>query len=286
MTLPIDIENLIEEYKTYLEMKGYSNTTIKQYLYDLNLFLNFIKKPPWQVKTNDILLFLIHLRKERRYRPTTLLRKISSLRTFYLFLQKIDVIKRNPFDKIDRPKVRRKLPTFLTREEVNKLLKVADKFRDKLIVRLLYVTGLRVSEAVNLTWRDIDFEKGEIRVRKGKGRKERIVLVDPSTLCMLVKYKNMISPPSEDERVLGISVRTVQHIIKTLRERTGLSKKVTPHTLRHSFATSLLEAGVDIRVIQELLGHSSLNTTQIYTHLTKEHLKKEYLKAFGPEESL
>lgn len=278
------MDQIIEDYRAYLEIKGYSDSTIRQYLYDVKLLTKFLKAPPWKVGSRDLMLFLIHLRKDRNYKPTTLLRKISSLRTFYAFLRKRGIVHDSPMEAIERPKLPKRLPTFLTREEVGKLLEVADKFRDKLIIRLLYVTGLRVSEAVNLTWADVNFDKGEIRVRKGKGAKERIVLIDPQTLKMLQEFKRRVSPMSDEDRVLGISIRTVQYIVKTLRDRAGLNKKVTPHVLRHSFATSLLEAGVDIRIIQELLGHSSLNTTQIYTHVTREHLRKEYLKAFGTKE--
>ncbi|RLF20539.1 MAG: hypothetical protein DRZ82_01985 [Thermoprotei archaeon] len=274
-----EINDVLEQFRAYLEFKGYSKGTIKQYCNDIKLFLRHINVRPWEANRETIMLFLLNLNRKRKYKSSTLYRKICSLKTFYEFLRKIGLISENPVDEIERPKVRRNLPQFLTKEELNKLMSVADKFRDKLIIRLLYVTGLRVSELVNLNWEDIDFNNREIIVRAGKGGKSRIVLIDDRTLNMLKEYRRLIR--KEKGSVFDLSVRTVQHIVKELRERANIPKKVTPHVLRHTFATHLLEAGADIRAIQELLGHSSLNTTQIYTHVTREHIRREYLKAFG-----
>jgi len=274
-----EVAKILDDYKAYLEIRGYSQGTIKQYLHDVNLLVRYCSKPPWELSERELLEFLVRLRRERGYGAASLRRKISSLRTFYRFLQRVGMVEKNILDSIERPKAPKRLPTFLTREEVEKLIAVADNFRDRLLIRLLYVTGLRVSEAASLTWSDIDFEKGEILVRSGKGGKSRIVLVDRETLNMLRKFKH--DRAGRGESVLGISVRTIQHIVKKVREKAGIDKKVTPHVLRHSFATSLLEAGADLRTIQELLGHASLSTTQIYTHVTRKHLREEYLKAFG-----
>jgi len=273
-----ELNDVLEQFKAYLEFKGYSQGTIKQYLNDIRLFVKITNNMPWEVSSKTILFFLLDLKRKRGYKSSTLYRKICSLKTFYEFLKRLGLIDENPIDNIERPKLRKRLPQFLTEEEVKRLIMVADKFRNKLIVRLLYTTGLRVSELVNLNWEDIDFKNKEIIVRSGKGGKGRIVLVDEATLKMLLKYKEMTG--KDRGSVFDLSVRTVQHIIKELRERAKLTKKVTPHVLRHTFATHLLEAGADIRAIQELLGHSSLSTTQIYTHVTREHIRKEYLKAF------
>ena len=273
-----ELNDVLEQFKAYLEFRGYSQGTIKQYLNDVRLFVKITNSMPWEVNSKTILFFLLDLKRKRSYKSSTLYRKICSLKTFYEFLKRIGLTNENPIDNIERPKLRKRLPQFLTEEEVEKLIMVADNFRNKLIVRLLYTTGLRVSELVNLNWEDIDFKNKEIIVRSGKGGKGRIVLVDETTLKMLLKYKEMTG--KNRGSIFDLSVRTVQHIIKELRERAKLTKKVTPHVLRHTFATHLLEAGADIRAIQELLGHSSLSTTQIYTHVTREHIRREYLKAF------
>ncbi|OYT28974.1 MAG: hypothetical protein B6U95_03065 [Thermofilum sp. ex4484_82] len=220
--------------------------------------------------------FLVHLKKEHNYRNTTLYRKLACLKTFYRFLVDNGYVDENVVDKVDRPKLPKRLPTALTREEVEKLLEAAEKDRDKLIVMALYSTGVRVSELCNLKWDDIDLNSGEVRVR-GKGNKERIVLMDAETLNLLKKYREK---NNSSEKVFPVSPRTVQRIIKKLAEKAGIRKKCTPHTLRHSLATHLLERGVDIRIIQELLGHSSLSTTQIYTHVSRTLLKQEYSKLF------
>ena len=273
-----ELNDVLEQFKAYLEFRGYSQGTIKQYLNDVRLFVKITNSMPWEANSKTILFFLLDLKRKRSYKSSTLYRKICSLKTFYEFLKRIGLTNENPIDNIERPKLRKRLPQFLTEEEVEKLIMVADNFRNKLIVRLLYTTGLRVSELVNLNWEDIDFKNKEILVRSGKGGKGRIVLVDETTLKMLLKYKEMTG--KNRGSIFDLSVRTVQHIIKELRERAKLTKKVTPHVLRHTFATHLLEAGADIRAIQELLGHSSLSTTQIYTHVTREHIRREYLKAF------
>mgnify|MGYP005632099489 CR=1 FL=1 len=271
-----DVIEVINSFSTFLELKGYSSETIKQYCYDIKLFLRHTGKKPWEIEKGDIMSFLVHLKKEHNYRNTTLYRKLACLKTFYSFLVDNGYVSENVIDKIDRPKLPKRLPTALTKEEVEKLLKAAENERDKIIVRALYSTGVRVSELCNLKWDDINLDSGEVRVR-GKGNKERIVLMDAETLNLLKEYKE--KHPSK-EKVFPISPRTVQRIVKKVAEKAGIRKKCTPHALRHSLATHLLEKGVDIRIIQELLGHSSLSTTQIYTHVSRTLLKQEYSKLF------
>lgn len=266
----------LDGFSTFLELKGYSSETVRQYCYDVKLFLRHVGKKPWKVDKNDIISFLVHLKREHNYRNTTLYRKLACLMTFYRFLVDNGYVNENVVDKVDRPKLSKRLPTALTKEEIEKLLEAAENERDKLIVRTLYSTGVRVSELCNLKWDDIDLNSGEVRVR-GKGNKERIVLMDVETLNLLKKYREKY--PSS-EKVFPVSPRTVQRIIKKLAEKAGIRKKCTPHALRHSLATHLLEKGVDIRIIQELLGHSSLSTTQIYTHVSRTLLKQEYSKLF------
>ncbi|RLF20007.1 MAG: recombinase XerC [Thermoprotei archaeon] len=269
------IDDLLMDFKSYLEFKGYSEGTVRQYLGDVRLFLNQVGKRPEEITVKDVMNFFIALRR-KGCKVSTIYRKICSLNAFFRYLVKEGIIEKNILEEVDRPKVARELPSSLTREDVRRLIEAAMDKRELLIVRLLYVTGLRVSEAASLRWEDVDLERGEIRV-KGKGGKVRIVLVDRSTLALLKEMKRLCK---DADLVIGLSVRSIQRIIKRLRERAGIKKKVTPHILRHTFATHLLEAGVSIRVIQELLGHSSLSTTQIYTHVALSHVRREYAKAF------
>ncbi len=270
--------DLLREFSYEMEIRGYSRSTIKQYSYDVELFRRHVEKPLMRVNNGDVKKFLIHLKIDHCYNELTLSRKIASLKTFYRFMVENRHISSNPCSTLERPRKPSKLPVFLTEGEVKKLLDAASNFRDKLLLRMLYTTGLRVSEICSLKWRDIDLQTGEILVRFGKGKKDRVVFTDEETVQMLKNYKH---GNGGDEKIFKLTPRSVQKIIKRVRERAGIMKRVTPHVLRHSLATHLLERGADIRAIQELLGHSKLSTTQIYTHVSREHLKKEYRKLFS-----
>ena len=232
--------------------------------------------------------FLAYLRTNQA--RTSVARKISACRSFFRYLIKNHQIQNNPFEVIATPKLGKKLPAFLYPEEVLKFLDTAEEqltlgLRDRTILEMLYSTGVRISELVNLKLSDIDPGRGEILVL-GKGRKERIVLVGSYALAYLKKYLNTLrkkllkNKESQavfiNERGGRLSPRQIQRIIKKVALLSGFGKKITPHTLRHSFATHLLAGGADLRSVQELLGHASLATTQIYTHITKEQLKKTY----------
>ncbi len=240
----------IAEFTVYLELElNYSNNTISSYGNDLyHLSKYFEKKDILNLSVRDIENYLQTLND---FSPASISHAISSLRTFYNYYIKLNKIRENPMDTIRQPKLGKHLPTYLTIEEVDKLLTihVNDGFsaRNKAILELMYATGLRISEVVNLEFKNIDTEECIVRVM-GKGSKERIVPIN------------------------DIAIEALNIYIKGYRPNML--------TLRHTFATHLLENGADLRIIQELLGHSDISTTQIYTHLTNQKLKQDYLEYF------
>ena len=239
--------------------------------------------------------YIADLRGRKGYRDTTTARKVAAIKSFFTFLAQNGIIEEPPTESLGSPRVGRTLPKYLTEEEVELLLREADKTgtaegqRDANILELLYATGLRVSELVSLNVQDIDFEESYIRCW-GKGSKERIVYAHDKALHGLQDYlstsRMSLLGNNRDETALFVNHRGerltrqwVWNILKTYSKRAGIDRKITPHTLRHSFATHLLQKGASLRHVQELLGHSSISTTQVYTHLTTEHLREEYEKS-------
>jgi len=219
--------------------------------------------------------------------------KLSAIRSFYNYLQKEELLKENPLDKISSPKQDKKLPSYLTGDEMNRFLAAPDVstpvgLRDKAILELLYASGLRVSEVAHLTSSQIDMESREIRVM-GKGSKERLVLMGKPAQAAITAYLKEGRPQllgkKKTEAVFinrygkQLIERRIQKIVTKYARMGGIKKRVHPHTIRHTFATHLLDGGADLRVVQELLGHASLTTTQIYTHVSKTQAKKVYLAA-------
>ena len=266
----------VEEFETYLDLEGKSPNTIRMYSYYVRRYLE------WGGKLNarSALRFLARLRREG-YSNRSLNLVVQALRAYFRF-EGAD----EEAEKLKPPKVPRSLPKALTREEVKRLLSVIPptRKRDRLIVLLLYGAGLRVSELCNLRRKDVDLERNLIVVRGGKGAKDRVVPI-PAFLGDAIR--DYLESREDDSEYLivedrrrnkdRLSTKTVWHLLKKYGERAGV--EVTPHKLRHSFATHMLENGVDIRAIQELLGHSNLSTTQIYTKVTVEHLRKAQEKA-------
>lgn len=282
----------ISDFLSYLEVEAnYSKNTINSYENDLNKFEEYYKsKDLLKITSKDIEKYIQTLSD---LAPTTVSHNISSLKTFYSYFLKQGRISNNPTDGIKSPKLGIHLPTYLTIDEVNKLLdiEVTDAFssRNKAILELMYATGLRISEVISLEFKNVDYDECIIRVM-GKGSKERIVPVNDYAIKYLKEYIDNYRPELVKNDINNYiflnnhgRMLTRQGIFKMIKNYAALKnikKTIGPHTLRHTFATHLLENGADLRVIQELLGHSDISTTQIYMHLTKEALHNEYKKYF------
>ena len=278
-------DRLINDFKNYLELeRNYSNNTSLSYIKDVTLFSDFIKKDLLLVDKKDIEKYIRSLNKSSK----TISHVISSLKSFYNYYMRMGNIKSNPTDEIDRPKIEKKIPEFLTLEEVSILLnfEVNNEFeaRNKAILELLYSSGLRISELISLELSNIDLDECLVRVM-GKGSKERIVPLGDYAIDALKEYIYFYRPMLNKNNSSYVflnnrgGVLSRQFIFKVIKEeciKKGIRKNVSPHTLRHTFATHLLKNGADLRIIQELLGHENLSTTQIYTHLTNDKLKHDY----------
>ena len=278
-------DRLINDFKNYLELeRNYSNNTSLSYVKDVTLFSDFIKKNLLLVDKKDIEKYIRSLNKSSK----TISHVISSLKSFYNYYMRMGNIKSNPTDEIDRPKIEKKIPEFLTLEEVSSLLnfEVNNEFeaRNKAILELLYSSGLRISELTSLELSNIDLDECLVRVM-GKGSKERIVPLGDYAIDALKEYIYFYRPIFNKNNSSYVflnnrgGVLSRQFIFKVIKEeciKKGIRKNVSPHTLRHTFATHLLKNGADLRIIQELLGHENLSTTQIYTHLTNDKLKHDY----------
>jgi len=278
----------LDKFFTYLEIeKNYSSHTILNYRIDLEEFAAFLGKTSFEaVEYSDLRRFLAQL-KGRNLKPRSLARKLSSLRSFFKFLQREKVIKSNPAKLLVTPKLDKPLPHFMSEEEAVQLIESPksgkiNSPRDKAIFEILYSTGIRVSELVGLNVDDVDFFGNIIKVM-GKGKKERIVPIGNQALSVLKEYLD--GRKLEHKFVFAnkngtrLGDRSVRNIINKYILEQAMSQHVTPHMFRHSFATHLLNHGADLRSVQELLGHVNLSTTQIYTHLTTEKLKKVYDQA-------
>lgn len=256
----------LEKLRTELKLKGCSEITIKNYSWFIEKFLISNEgKDLGSLSEDNVKSYLASLMDSKS--RNTLSLAASSLRYFFL------KVLNKPLT-LELPKKQRTLPEVLTKEEVKKLLTLAETEKSRLILSLLYSSGLRVSELVNLKVKDLGLEEGIGWVRKGKGSKDRIFSISKNLLLELKAYleshKENVFLFSKDK---ALTTRNIQKIIQKLRFKAAIQKKITPHTLRHSFATHLLESGVDIRLIQEILGHANLNTTQLYTHISSEQVK-------------
>lgn len=292
------LNDQLEDYLRYGQIeRGLSNNTITAYRQDLTEFLNYLTNEHinyWPTKALDIDAFLARQRDLNKA-TSSISRMISSLRKFYQWLARNNIQKLNPMIEIDAPKKEKRLPTALSRGEVERLLAAPDTkqklgLRDRALLEIMYATGMRVSEVINLKEEDIHAELKLIKVF-GKGSKERLVPVTDLALDWLKKYQETVREPlllekgenSEfvflNNRGQSLTRQAVWQIIKRYCKLCGITKDVTPHTLRHTFATHLLENGADLRVVQEILGHSDISTTQIYTNLTQTHILQVYQKA-------
>jgi len=285
------MKKYIDDYMSYLIIdRKYSENTINSYSNTLNKYSDYIEKEKIDfrfINETDLKKFLIFLNKINS--PKTVSYTIGVIKNFYNFLIIEGVINENIFYNIELPKLANNLPQVLSYDEVDKLLDIVIKdaysARNKAILELMYSSGLRISETIDLKLFDIDLENGFVRV-VGKGSKERIVPLGSYAIKALNLYINnyrdsLLKNKRNDYLFLNNhgNKLTRQGLFKNLKlllKQNGINKDVSPHTIRHSFATHLLNSGADLRVIQELLGHSSLKTTQIYTHVSRETLKEQY----------
>lgn len=282
----------IEKFLKYLEAeKEVSYHTLRSYINDLRLFRESLQgKDPRDITYLDVRRFIATLRM-RGDSKRTIARRISCIRSFFKFLLREGLIRKNPTLAIATIKLDKPLPKFLGYQETLKLLDAPQdedflSLRDKAILETIYSTGMRVSELVNLNVKDVDFISGVVRVY-GKGRKERLLPIGDPALRAIRRYldkRDALGLGGKTPLFLNkygrrISERSVLRIIKKYRLKASIPIDISPHTLRHTFATHLLERGADLRSVQELLGHASLSTTQVYTHLTAERLKKIYEKS-------
>lgn len=289
------MEQLLNQFLSYLMYeKKYSKLTIANYKRDIEYFFMFLNDQKItsirNVKYKDIRNYLIHLHNHQ-YSKKTISRYISSLRTFFKYLYIEGKIDSNPMILITNPKLDKKLPTFLYTNDLEKLLNSPSLdniygIRDSLILELLYSTGIRVSELVNIKLKDINFSNKQIKIL-GKGNKDRYVLYGDICTKKMTNYLNnsreTLNIKNSEYLILNkngekLTTRFIESILKKYGEISQIKVKATPHTLRHTFATHLLEGGADLKTVQELMGHESLSSTQVYTHITSERLRNVYLK--------
>ncbi len=290
----------VEKFAAWLTVeKGFSNHTVSAYTSDIREFLSFDGQEAevTAIDADRVRRFVSSL--YLRCSSASVARKLSALRTFFHYLRREDVVTHDPLAGVVNPRLARQIPVFLTVDEVFCLLDEPDRrdrfaARDRAIMELIYSTGMRVSELVSRNMEDLDLETGMVRVR-GKGGKERIVPFGSAAAAALEEWfpqrdtliMDRVARGHEPEqealflngRGTRLTSRSVERMIRAYGERAGLGVRVTPHALRHSFATHLLEMGADLRTVQELLGHVSLSTTQKYTHINMEHLNRVYDQA-------
>ena len=255
-----------ELLRTELKLRGFSPLTVRNYGFFVDKFLTHSRKQPGDVTQDDAKLYLASLFDEKS--KNTIMLAAAALKFYFTEILKKD------FSAVKMPKKDKVLPAVLTKDEMRSLLDATDTEKSRLMISLLYSTGLRVSELVNLKKQDINFSDLTGWVRKGKGNKDRLFAMSDSIAKDLQAYLAEREYQYVFSKDKPLTTRNIQKIIKQTSQRAGVQKKVTPHTLRHSFATHLLEQGTDIRVIQAMLGHSNLNTTQVYTHVSSDQIKK------------
>ena len=294
-----DVRNFLQ----YLAVeKNTSALTVKNYAADIAVFIEFLKTRysggfNWNdISVPDIRSYLAEM-NGKKYARTTIARRISALRSFYKYLQRESRVKQNPFVKVRTPKLEKHLPVFLEELEINELLELPDKtdelgMRDQALLELLYATGCRVSELVGLTLETIDLGNMFVLLH-GKGNKDRLVPIGHTCREAVERYLNdargqlmaKYHAKAHEQLLVNrlggpLTDRSVRRILDKYIKQLALRKNVSPHTIRHTFATHLLDHGADLRAVQELLGHANLSTTQIYTHVTTERITSVYEKNF------
>ena len=291
------MDKLISKFIEYLEYeKGYSKKTVISYEKDLELFNIYLKENKItnikKIDYNIIRKYLSYLH-DNKYEPSSVSRKISTLRSFFKYNLKEKIVSSNPMTLISNPKKQKKLPKYLNYEEMEKLLNgisidTKDGIQERLIIELLYSTGIRVSELVNIKIKDIKINENQINIL-GKGNKERIVLFGKNAKELIKIYLNTFKEYYTGDisnqyllinnKQKQLSTNKVELIVKDALRKSALKINISPHTLRHTFATHMLDSGADLKSVQELLGHENLKTTAIYTHVSNERLKQVFISA-------
>ena len=285
------------QYKDYLKyQKNYSDYTILNYENDIIEYLGFLKREGLEFKNieySDLRFFLMFLKDEKKDDNTSINRKLSSLRGFYKFLANEGIISSNVFSLVNGPKKSKKLPRYFEYNELEELFLVPDLStpigqRDSLLLEMLYATGVRVGELVNIKVKDIDLGRRSILIL-GKGNKERFVTYGEYCEESLKRYlqdgyislnKKQLDSLFLNQHGEQLTERGVRYILNQLIQKTSIHKNISPHMIRHSFATHLLNAGCDLLTVQKLLGHESIKATQVYTHVTTDRLKEVYYHSF------
>lgn len=263
----IQTEDIIEYTAREMAIRNFSPATAKTYLFHIDSFMNFAKQPASELEEADAKSYIFYLKKRDKSASFICL-AIASIK--FLFR----IINKNL--NIESPKRERRIPVVLSKEEIQKLILNIKNLKHRLITELLYSSGLRVSEIINLKKSDIDFRNGTGIVKQGKGNKDRIFILSEKLLAKIyyhILLREDDNPYVFEGRKGKLTKRTIQAVIKKAARKAGINKHVHPHTLRHSFATHLLEQGTDLRIIQKLLGHSDIKTTQIYTQISQQSIK-------------
>lgn len=288
----------LDNYKNYLQLeKSLSGNTVEAYLKDINKFTDYLEKNGFSKKPTEVtqekIREFIDFINELGMSASSQARALSGIKSFFKFLLVQDEIDRDPSSMIETPKIGRKLPVVLTPHEIEALIMAIDLgaetgYRNRSILEVLYGCGLRVTELVSLRLTDVHFDEGFIKVQ-GKGNKERLIPMGQKAkdaiIAYIQNYRGTLKIERKDENVLFLNRRgkkmtrvMIFTIIKDLAIKIDLQKNISPHTFRHSFATHLMEGGADLRAIQDMLGHESITTTEVYTHLDKEFLKDTIIR--------
>lgn len=290
-------EKIINEYLEYLKFqKNYSDYTVLNYKNDILEFFDYLSRESLNYKTieySDIRFYLMYLKEEKHDDNSSVSRKLSSLRGLYKYLANEKIVKSNVFSLVNAPKKSKKLPRYFEYNELEELFLVPDTNtslgqRDLLLLEMLYATGVRVGELVNIKVKDIDLGRRNIIIL-GKGNKERFVTYGEYCEDILKRYLNdgyiLLNKNNLDYLFLNnnggnLTERGVRYILDELIKKTSINKKISPHMIRHSFATHLLNEGCDLLTVQKLLGHESIKATQVYTHVTTDRLREVYFRSF------
>jgi integrase/recombinase XerD len=297
------VKEAIDSFLDYLALeKGFSENTLAAYRNDLHQLAGFVEGeaakrgtiPPWAAFDRQAMMSYLLDLKGRGYAATTVARKVAAIKSFFGFMVSDGIIKENPTEGVSSTKVGKSLPKPISIEQVHRLLAEPAKLatpeakRDKAMLELLYATGMRVSELVSLNLADLDADGGYVRCF-GKGHKERLIPIHARAVGAVREYLDEVRPRlarSSEEKALFLNRRGERltrqglwQILKGYAKSAELGVEITPHTLRHSFATHMLSGGADLRSVQELLGHANISTTQVYTHLTTEDMRRAYQKS-------